>query len=76
MNDMTSRNPQPDVESSCIAGGVWGELEQQLPPTPPEEAILIVLQGTRPFGHIGGLGMYLIREGLIEVQLRGKFKAP
>src|SRR5882724_143973 len=76
MYGVTSSDLQPDIERAYIALRVFGEQEHQLDATTPEDVVSVVLQGALPLGGIWGLRMHLIRDGLIEVQLRRKLKAP
>src|SRR5215211_7263767 len=76
MYDVTSRDLQPDVERAYIALCVFGEQEHQFAAATPEDVVSVVLQGAQPLGSIGGLRMHVIRDGIIEVQLRRKLKAP
>ena len=73
---VTSSDLQADIERCYIALCVFGEQEHQLAATTPKERVSDVLQGALPPGGIGCLRMHLIRDGIIEVQLRRKLKAP
>ncbi len=44
--------------------------------TTPEDVVSVVLQGTRSLGGVWRLRMNLVRDGIIEVQLRRKLKTP
>jgi hypothetical protein len=54
MDDVTSRDLQPDVERSSLALCVCGEQEHQVTTTTPEDVVSVMLQGAWPCGGIGG----------------------